>query len=202
MIRTTSDNQHDIIRNIQTLYIPDGVEVDPTYSKGIFYKPDDIIDPKYKFDLHPQTEDTVKSNAESLPLEDASVKSLMFDPPFLAGFTKDEPTGIIGRRFKGFRYVSDLWKWYDDCLGEFYRILQPKGYLVFKCQDTVSSGKNWFSHCYVMNKALGHGFYPKDLFVLLAKHRIQGHNHKNQKHARKYHCYFWVFQKVNSKIDY
>lgn len=63
----------------------------------------------------------------------------------MVGFTKETPSGIMGERFYGFRYINDLWEWYDKCLIEFYRILKTKGKLIFKCQDTVSSGKNHFS---------------------------------------------------------
>jgi len=202
IIKTTSFDQHEIIRSIQSLYLPAGFELDPTYSKGNFYKPHDILEPKYKYDLFPKREDIKKASAENLPFEEESIKSIMFDPPFIAGHTKQAPTGIIGKRFHGFRYVTDLWKWYDECLTEFFRILKKDGVLVFKCQDTVSSGKNWFSHCYIMNCAIEKGFYPKDMFVLNAKNRIIGHNHRAQKHARKYHSYFWVFQKTKCKVDY
>ncbi len=46
-----------------------------------------------------------------------------------------------------------------------------------------------------MNEASKLGFINKDLFILLAKNRIIGHNHGNQKHARKFHSYFIVFKK-------
>jgi len=48
------------------------------------------------------------------------------------------------------------------------------------------------------------GFYPKDLFILLAKHRINSFGSKwsKQEHARKHHSYFWIFQKVRPKVDY
>ena len=203
MIKTTSESQHQIIKDIQEMYAPDGFELDPTYSKGNFYKPDDIIEPTLKYDLFPKSESVQKACAENLPIEDASIQSIMFDPPFVAGHTKKKPTGIMGERFHGFRYVSDLWGWYDECLAEFSRILKENGVLAFKCQDTVSSGKNWFSHCYIMNRAMVHGFYPRDMFVLLAKNRIIGHNHrKKQSHARKYHSYFWVFEKKTCRVPY
>jgi len=202
MIKTVGDNQHQIIKDIQRLYVPDGFDVDPTYSKGVFYKSGDVPQPRMKFDLFPRTDDTVQANANSLPLEDASVGSIMFDPPFLAGYTKAKPTGMMGERFHGFRYIPDLWEWYEQCLAEFSRVLKKNGVLVFKCQDTVSSGNNWFSHCFIMNKAVEHGFYPRDMFVLTAKTRLIGHNHKNQKHARKFHSYFWVFEKKAHKIPY
>jgi len=202
VIRSIGSDQHEIIRNIIKLHVPDGIDCDPTYSKGVFYKGEGINQPKYKFDIFPQTEETVLATAEDLPLDNESINSLMFDPPFMAGFTKEKPTGLMGKRFHGFPYVSHLWKWYDQCLAEFYRVLKSDGVLIFKCQDTVSSGKNWFSHVHIMNLALGAGFYPKDMFVLTAKNRIIGANHSNQKHARKFHSYFWVFQKAPCRVDY
>jgi len=195
MISTISYDQHEIIRNIISLHCNDGIELDPTYSKGVFYNKSDITPPRYKFDLYPQTDDTIQSDASTLPLKDESIQSMMFDPPFLEKKKKNKPSGIIGKRFHGFRYIPDLWEWYDKCIPEFYRILKPKGVLIFKCQDTVSSGKQWFSHVHIMNEAEKNGFYVKDLFVLMAKSRMQGHNHTNQKHARKFHSYFLVFEK-------
>ena len=75
--------------------------------------------------------------------------------------------------------------------------------MIFKCQDKVSSGKQYFSHVYVQKEAIKYGFYPLDLFILLAKNRIVADWQKaNQKHARKFHSYFWVFKKCNKKIKY
>lgn len=196
VISTISYDQIEIIENIINLHCPSGIEVDPTYSKGNFYKNDRIAQPRLKFDLYPQTDDTIGSNANNLPLEDSSINCLMFDPPFVVGHTKAKPTGIIGERFFGFPYIKDLWKWYGECLVEFSRIIKKGGVLIFKCQDTVSSGKQWFSHNFIMQEAEKVGFYNKDLFILLAKSRMIGHNHKNQKHARKFHSYFLVMTKT------
>ena len=195
MIKTISYDQSEIIANILKLHCPQGIELDPTYSKGNFYKKSEIPQPLEKFDLYPQTKDTLQADAANLPHLDGQVGSIMFDPPFVAGHTRKKPSGIIGERFHGFPYVSDLWVWYEQCLKEFYRVLEPNGVLIFKCQDTVSSGKQWLSHVHIINEAEKLGFYTKDLFILLAKTRIVGHNHKNQKHARKFHSYFLVFIK-------
>ena len=47
------------------------------------------------------------------------------------------------------------------------------------------------------------GFYIKDLFILLAKNRIVANwQLKNQKNARKFHCYYLVLQKSKKKINY
>lgn len=128
-------------------------------------------------------------------IENNSIKSIIFDPPFLAGYTKNKPTGVIGKRFHGFRYMADVWSWYESCLSEFNRVLLLNGLVVFKCQDTVSSGKQHWSHIHIVNEAEKRGFYCKDIFILLAKNRIKGHNHHNQKHARKFHSYFLVLIK-------
>lgn len=195
VIRSVNDSQQSIIRNIVALHCPQGIELDPTYSKGVFYKGCPDLEPLEKFDLYPQTDDTLQASADNLPHMDGQVSSIMFDPPFIVGHTKQKPSGIIGERFHGFRYIKDLWEWYDACLSEFYRILENRGVLIIKCQDTVSSGKQWLSHVHIINSAASLGFYCKDLFVLTSNNRVIGHNHHTQKHARKFHSYFLVFVK-------
>lgn len=88
-------------------------------------------------------------------------------------------------------------------LSEAYRVLKPNGILIFKCQDKVSSGKHYMSHVYIMNEEARIGFYPKDLFVLLAKSRLVADWQKrDHKHSRKYHAYFIVLQKSDRRIEY
>ena len=130
MIKSISYDQQEIIKNIIKLHCPSGIELDPTYSKGVFYKNNPEIEPLEKFDLYPKTDDTLQSNANNLPHLDCQISSIMFDPPFIVGHTKDKPTGIMGERFHGFRYIKDLWEWYEECLTEFHRILENKGILI------------------------------------------------------------------------
>jgi len=195
MIKTVYDNYQDIMRAILDLHVKDETfDIDPTYSSGKFYK--GLQQPRKKFDLYPQTSDTVMSSSDSLPLDSDSVSSICFDPPFLAWHTKEDPTGIIGKRFHGFRYMQDVWDYYDRSLREFHRIVKKKGFVAFKCQDTVSSGKQWWSHVHIMQEAEKIGFVTKDIFINVAKNRMIGHNHANQKHARKFHSYWIVLQKI------
>jgi len=208
IIKSISYDQTEIIKNIIELHIEKGViDCDPTYSTGVFYKKSGIEPPEYKFDLYPQSEKIVKSNSINLPLGDESLDSIMFDPPFVVskGPSLKNPkkgSNIISSRFSSYESIPLLWDYYTKSLNEFYRILKPNGVLIFKCQDTVSGGKNYFSHNYVMNKALEIGYYPKDLFILMAKSRMISGNMKNQQHARKFHSYFWVFQKKQVNIPY
>lgn len=125
---------------------------------------------------------------------------MMFDPPFVIGsgpsLKEDkENQNVILKRFGGFRTGQELWKFYSESLKEFHRILKPKGKLIFKCQDVVACGKQWFSHVFIMNEANGM-FKCKDLFVLNAKNRLISGKIKKQRHARKFHSYFLVFEKI------
>lgn len=208
-IKSISYNNDEILENIIDLHCPGGFELDPTYSIGNFYK-GHIAEPKYKFDLHPRVNGVIRANAENLPLPAESVESIIFDPPFILGgnakgFSRpdDENSCRIEKRFSALRNWDALRKFYTGAVFEFHRILKFKGIMVFKCQDVVTDGKNHFSHVYVMNEAVRAGFYPKDLFVLLAKNRLIGGGIKQQRHARKFHSYFWVFQKLLAqKIEY
>jgi hypothetical protein len=170
-------------------------ELDATYSKGNFYR--HLPEPLYKYDLIPQGEDVVEADARSLPHDAGSINSVVFDPPFVMKNVQRENArmGIIEGRFSGYGSAKALYAFYSDCLAEFYRIIAPDGILVFKCQDTVSGGKQHLSHVHVINMAQGYGFYCKDLFVLLSKGVIWSPNMKNQQHARKAHSYFLVFKK-------
>jgi len=91
--------------------------------------------------------------------------------------------------------LQDLWTFYFLAMQNIYRVLLPGGWLIFKCQDGVLSGKNNFTHAEIYKMATYLCFKPVDLFILLAKHRMTDPTHKVQKHARKFHSYFWVFKK-------
>lgn len=208
MITSINYSQIDIIQNIIQLYIPQGkIDADVTYSKGVFYKNGNIQEPQYKFDISPQTVDTVQADCRNLPLPDNSINSLMFDPPFLAtsgkSLSTQENNNLMLRRFGCYNNEKELHKFYQDSLKEFNRVLINNGILIVKCQDKISSGKQYLSHVFIINQAIEQGFYPEDIFILLAKSRIVADwQLKNQKHARKFHSYFIVFRKSDFRIKY
>jgi SAM-dependent methyltransferase len=206
MIKSISYDEQEILQNILKLHCEGSIELDPTYSKGNFYK-GNFDKPIYKFDLYPQLDDVKEANCENLPLEDESITTMIFDPPFLATTGKslkiENDSNKINKRFGVYPNEKLLHQFYLNSLKEFYRILKPNGILIFKCQDKISSSKQYLSHVFIINEAEKLGFYSKDLFILLAKQRIVANwQLKNQKNARKFHSYFIVFEKSNKKIQY
>jgi hypothetical protein len=188
-------NESAIIAAIIKLYNADQpFAVDATYSTGRMWTK--LPQPLMRFDLYPQGDDVQQADARALPLADSSVGSVMFDPPFVMKDTTTRvPNGIIECRFTGYKNAADLWGMYGAALTEFYRVLTPGGIVAFKCQDVVSSGKQWWSHIKVYEMATALGFVGRDLFVLGRKSVMWSPNMRNQKHARKNHCYYWVFEK-------
>ena len=205
-VRSVYSTNHDVIKNIMELYEIDQFDLDCTYSRGLFWK--DLKGPKIKTDLVPVTKETMQADSENLPFEDGQMKSIMYDPPFVISGKlykeNKEGSSVIAKRFEGYTTYENLTDNYYNTLQELYRITAPDGFVVMKCQDTVSGGKNHFTHAMVMTMAMKIGFYPRDLFVLLAKMRINSFGGKwnSQHHARKYHSYFWVFEKTKPKVKY
>jgi len=192
IIRSISFNEQEIIRDILYLHCNNNpIECDPTYSIGNFYKKG-LTKPKYKFDIEPQTKEVVKSCSTNLPLNDNSINVLMFDPPFMFGKHGKTDENIMAKRFSMYDKWEDLRWHYKNSLLEFSRVLKSKGILIFKCQDYTDS-KTTLTHNYVYKWAKKVGFYAKDLFMLLSKGAIANKNLK-QRHARKYHSYFYVFE--------
>lgn len=192
---TIVKSDQEAIRHIARLNL-DGApfHLDPTYSKGVFWR--GLPQPLLKYDKYPQDADVLQGDARCLPLPDQSVSSIMFDPPFVAKNTTTRvPNGKIEMRFGGYATVAELWQFYRDALVEFRRLLQPSGVLVFKCQDMVSGGKQHWSHCEIWRMATSMGYSAKDLYIKHNPRVLWSPNMASQQHARRTHSYFWVFVK-------
>lgn len=204
IISSINYNEQELIRDILYLHSSGHyIDCDPCFSVGNFYK-DGLPKPANIFDKFPQTKDTIEATADKLPLEDNSVYTIMFDPPFVIGGEDHEEiaegSNLISRRFSNFQSWDELKIMYTGALKEFYRILKDKGIVIFKCQDVVACGKQHMTHSWVMKEAVIMGYYPKDLFILLAKARMT--DGRKQQHARKFHSYYWVFKKDRCPIIY
>lgn len=207
MVKSVYTSNTEAITNIMRLYDIDQFDLDCTYSRGNFWK--GLPDPKHKTDLYPHYENVLKADSEDLPFESESMKAIMYDPPFVISGksykTNKEGSSIIAKRFEGYTTYKKLTDNYYNTLKELYRLCEKGGFVVMKCQDTVSGGKQHFTHVMIMNMALELGFYPRDMFVLTSNIRVNAFNGtkwRKQHHARKFHSYFWVFEKVKPKVKY
>ncbi len=195
-ITTVFSSQSDLLAAIMELYNNgEPFEADVTYSTGRFYKT--IPTPRLKYDIHPQVAGVEKADACHLPLADASLSSLVFDPPFVIKNVQRQNghLGVIETRFSGYGTARDLYAFYRESLAEFRRVLKPGGLLVVKCMDVVSGGRQHWSEYEIMRKAFDLGFECIDKFILVSHHPIWSPNMLRQRHARKVHCFFDIFRK-------
>lgn len=200
MIKSVYENQIDILKSIMKLCNIDRFDVDVTYGNGMFYK--EIEKPAYCFDIDPSLVDTPASS-DNLPLGDKSVSSLIFDPPFLT-YVRAAREGngnmVMAKRFGGYWKYDELEVHYKGTLTEAARVLKKKGVMIFKCQDIIHNHKMHCTHVNVINWA-NDSFRLKDLFILPAKTRMaipqqKGTRKKVQKHARIFHSYFLVLERL------
>lgn len=197
-IKSVSDDQHEIIKSIMQLCNIEQFDADVTYANGGFWK--NIKQPVMKFDIDPQTPDTIEATSANLPLPPSCISSLIFDPPFLTYIKQGrDHNSIMGKRFSGYWKYEELQEHYTTTICEAHRVLNEKGIFVIKCQDIIHNHKMYCTHINIMKWVEGK-FRLKDLFILIAKHRLpmpekEGEQKRVQKHARVHHSYFMVLEK-------
>lgn len=196
-IKSVSDSQDEILRNIRALHCPEGFECDMTYGNGAFWK--NLPRPEHCFDITPQKPEAVEADSRCLPLDAESLGNCVFDPPFLTyvrnGRGHKDGKVAMTARFGGYYTYAELEDHYRDTISEAWRVLKRGGVMVFKCQDIIHNHRMHCTHCNVINMAATEGFRLLDMFVLTAKHRMPGPQKGTQRHARIYHSYFLVFRK-------
>jgi len=202
-IKTVYDCQDDLLRAIKYLHFPDGFDADLTYGNGAFYKT--IKRPALCYDIDPLFPYVTKASSTDLPLGDGAIGSAVFDPPFLTYIKQGrEHSSIMAERFSGYWKYEELEQHYKGTLRECSRVLTKGGRLVFKCQDIIHNHKHHPTHHYVIQWAEDFGLSVKDIFILVAKHRMPtkaaSHGMQSQKHARNFHSYFLILENVKGGV--
>jgi hypothetical protein len=201
MIKSVYYDQSEILSSILCLCGLDSFCADLSYGNGGFYT--SIPQPRYKFDISPQLPTVAQASSTDLPLPNGSLRSAVFDPPFLT-YVRAAREGngnmVMAKRFGGYWTYNELEAHYRDTLKEASRVLEKGGVLVFKCQDIIHNHRMHCTHVNVINWASGM-FRLKDLFVLPARHRMpipqqKGVAVKKQRHARIFHSYFLVLENL------
>lgn len=195
VIKSIQNSDRDILSSIRTMYLDnENFDLDPCYSTGKFYE--DLERPKYKYDKTPSSDEVRQCDVKDLWLEqfETPVKSIVFDPPFMFGKHGKTDQNIMTKRFTMFDNWEKLEEMYKSALQSFYNILPKGGYVAFKCQDYTDS-KTTLTHCYVWKWALEQGFQVEDLFIMAFKGGRVWNSKLVQRHARKYHSYWFVLKK-------
>ena len=200
LIKSISKDQQEILNNIIKLYIPDGyIQCDFTFSIGVMYKDNKVVTPPYRFDKYPKQGIFKEGGVLHLDdvekyLEDDTLNSCIVDLPFL--ITKKEWTENckMHQRFNSFNDMKEATEVNKYMLQLSYAKLKKKGVMIMKTQDLYTAGRQiWMSH-YVHAWAEEVGFKVIDKFILTSETRMLSSG-MNQKCARKYHSYFFVFRK-------
>ena len=194
VIKSVSDNQDEILFNILRLYVGESsFDCDLTYSVGVFYR--NLPQPSMKYDKYPQLDDVLYLE-QAYDIENGSLHSVVVDLPFIVkNSEKDAQSSMIAQRFNCFYSVEELYQANVDMLNLAYCKLQKGGYLLMKTMDFVYGTKQYWVSNFVQDKAAATGFVLEDTFILVSKHKILSAKIGEQRHARKFHSYFFVFKK-------
>lgn len=198
-IKSVQNSDRDILQSILEMYKPKNIfdnigwDLDPCFSTGKFYE--DLQTPIVRLDKNPIVPDVHKNDIlKGIPLDNSSIGGIVFDPPFMFGKHGKTDQNIMTKRFTMFDNWEQLEIMYKTALKEFHRILKKGGIVAFKCQDYTDS-KTTLTHCYVWKWALEQGFKVEDLFIMVFKGGRVWNSNLIQRHARKYHSYWFVLKK-------
>ena len=192
------DSDSDVLVAFDDIYLRNRwYDLDCTYSKGVFYN--NIEKPRLKSDLVPLNEDVEEADSRSLDfVEDGTLHSIVFDPPFLFRHRKSQNNDKISRRFSYFNGYDELCDMYKKSLDCFYKKLDNGGYIFFKCQD-MTDNKFYCTHNFIINYATQNGFELKDIAIKTTKSKLQ-RDAKQQNCLAKTHC-FWLVLRKKKKIS-
>ena len=196
VIKSVYETNGEILDAIQALHCPSGFECDLTYGHGAFWR--DREKPRLRFDITPMVEGVTQACSTMLPLAAGSLSNCVFDPPFLTyvknGREHNSKVAITSR-YGGYYTYAELEDHYRHTISEAYRVLAPRGKLIFKCQDIVHNHKLHATHIRVAQMAEIEGFRLADTFILVAKNRMPSPQKGQQRHARIFHSYFLILER-------
>lgn len=193
-IGSVFQSEQELLKGVIDIHCPNGIELDPMYFKGNFYK--EIQKPNKCFDISPKIADCQKADARHLPIKSKTISTMILDPPFMFGIHGKAVEYYSSSTHGIFKDFAELLDTYKQLIKEANRVLKKGGILIFKCQD-YTDHKTTMVHCIVYSIATDYGFYAKDLAVLwLPKNKISN-NKLRQRHLRKKHSYFWIFKKLS-----
>ena len=171
--------------------------LDATLNEGRFWRGSNRrvigldVDPTYKPDI--------VGDSMCLPFKDSVFDAIVYDPPHIPNQGKDK-TKDFNVRF-GLRLRSgagtdyNLAYMFPPFMQEAYRVLKPEGVLLCKITDYVHNHRFQWAHVDLLQAAKAAGFIACDCIVKVRKGPIIDPKWKMAHHARRHHCYWFVFRK-------
>jgi hypothetical protein len=203
----------EVFSQILSLHVPTGsVIADVTWGRGVFWKnvPDGLYTIK-------GTDLKTGVDCRKLPYEDKSIDCVVLDPPYMEGLFRKSKDHLAGagthvafrNHYSNGEAVEEASpKWHAAVLDLYFkagieakRVLKDYGVFIVKCQDEVSANRQNLTHVELINEYEKHGFYTKDLFVVVRQNKPGISRLKKQVHARKNHSYFLVFVKMPEGVN-
>lgn len=181
----------------------DWVTLDPTYGRGVWWKawrPDRLVTCTDR--LVPTGDETCTYHGvdfRDLPMRDNSFDAVAYDPPYVSiGGRKTTGIADMHDRF-GLTHAptspAGVQQLINDGLTEMLRVVKPRGIVLAKCQDYVSSGRLWPGTHHTLTHALDLGFELLDRFEHVTHPRPQPARAR-QVHARRNLSTLFVFRKT------
>lgn len=195
----------DVFPHILKLHVPEGSTVaDLTYGRGVFWR-------KVRESAYTLLKSDLKLGQcwSTLPYDDASIDAVIFDPPYMEGMYRHKSEALAGsgshsefqqaysngqlQKPGGRKYHDAVLEAYLSVIPQVKRILTEDGVFIVKCQDEVSANRQKLTHVELIWALEHHGFYCKDLFIVVRRNIPVISRLLKQEHARKNHSYFLVF---------
>ena len=191
----------ECLHGIYKLYLPNGLDIDLTYSVGSIYKSSGLPQPRIKFDKYPQTKDTKELTYSSLAkLGVFAVDSILMDLPFIYGNPENLKPLKMAQRFNFFKSANELIDTNIDLMFWASQLLKPNGVFVVKTQNIQTTGKQLFITDILNDVADEIGLEKVDELIFLNKSRMGASKTAKVQHvARKAHGYYLVYRKVVPK---
>ena len=138
----------DLIRDCARLgYLQaDWLTLDPTYGLGRWWtrwRPDRLV----CHDLDPDKAPDGPADFRELPYSAPTFDAAVFDPPYVSVGGR-KTTGLADHHHRygltdAPKTPADLQVLINDGLEEVARVVRPRGHVLVKCQDYISSGRLW-----------------------------------------------------------
>lgn len=135
----------------------------------------------------------------NMPVKDACIDVVVYDPPHIPNQGKDNQKdfntrfGLVLKSSKenGYSFSHT----YPPFVKEAYRVLRPEGILLCKITDYVHNHQYQWAHVDFIQAARESGFRACDCIVKTRKGPIIDPKWKIAHHTRRQHCYWLVFRK-------